>query len=334
MMRAFVTGATGFIGAHIARALLERGGRVRCLVRGSSPGTNLDGLDVETVRGDLTDIDSLRRGIEGCEAVYHCAADYRLWVPDPQVMYAVNVEGTRNVMQAAADLDVGRVVYTSTVGALGLHADGRPADETTPVWLDDMVGHYKRSKFLAERVAEEWVGRGLPVVIVNPSTPVGEMDVKPTATGQMIVDFLNGRMSAYVETGLNLIDVRDCALGHLLAAERGRVGEKYILGHSNMSLKEILEMLASISGGRAPRIKLPHWVPMTVAAVDSFAAGLLRRTPRLPIDGVKLSRYKMYFDPSKAVSRLGLPQTPVEQALRRAVNWFRERGYVRGCSAA
>jgi len=225
-MRAFVTGATGFVGSHLVRALLERGDRAVCLVRDDSPRRNLEGLDVRTVVGDLRDADSLRRGIDGCDTVFHCAADYRLYVPDPREMYASNVDGTRNVMQAASDCGVGRVVYTSTVGALGLRRGGEPADENCPVSVDDMVGHYKRSKFLAERVAEEWAGRGLPVVLVNPSAPVGEQDVKPTATGQMIVDFLNGRMGAYVQPGLNLIDGRDTAAGHLLAAERGRVGER------------------------------------------------------------------------------------------------------------
>jgi dihydroflavonol-4-reductase len=328
-MRAFVTGASGFVGAHLARVLARRGCEVRCLVRRSSPRDNLTGLDVEPVEGDLTDAASLRRGIEGCDVVYHCAADYRLYVPEPREMYDANVEGTRNVMQAAADCGVGRVVYTSTVGALGLDPSGAAADERVPVALGDMIGHYKRSKFLAERVADEWVDRGLPVVIVSPSTPVGELDIKPTATGQMIVDFLNGRMTAYVETGLNLIDVRDVADGHILAAERGRSGEKYILGHANLSLKRILEILSRVTGRPAPRVRLPHWVPLTLSAVDTALARLARRRPRLPLDAVKLSRYKMYFDAGKAVRELGLPQSSVEDALARAVDWFRRNGYVR-----
>ena len=328
-MRVLVTGGTGFVGGHLVRALLDRGHEVRCLARAESRLDNLDGLAVEIVTGDLTDREAVRRAVAGSDQVYHCAADYRLYVPDPERMYASNVDGTGNVLQAAADHGVARIVYTSTVGALGLNPSGDPADETTPVSLEAMVGHYKRSKFLAERVAEEWARRGLPVVIVNPSAPVGDLDVKPTATGQMIVDFLNGKISAYVETGLNLIDVRDVAQGHLLAADRGRPGEKYILGHSNLSLKRILDILAGISGLRSPRVKLPHWVPLTVSALDTSWARLANRRPRFPIDAVKLSRYKMFFDAGKAVRELGLPQTPVEQALKRAVDWFRDRGYVR-----
>ena len=242
-MRVFVTGATGFVGWHLVEALLARGDEVRCLVRPPSVGL-LDGRKTRAVLGDLTDGESIRRGMDGVEAVYHCAADYRLYVDDPDSMYAVNVEGTRNVLRASAEAGVRRVVYTSTVGALGLNADASPADERTPVGISDMVGHYKRSKFLAERVAEEWVSKGLPLVIVNPSTPVGERDIKPTATGRMILDFLRGRIPAYVDTGLNLVDVRYVAAGHILALERGRVGEKYILGHKDMTLKAILDCLA------------------------------------------------------------------------------------------
>jgi dihydroflavonol-4-reductase len=327
MKRAFVTGATGFVGSHLARALLERGVEVRCLVRDSSPRDNLTGLGVTTATGDLRDLDSLRRGIDGCDAAFHCAADYRLFVPDPESMYASNVEGTRNVMRAAADCGVERLVYTSTVGALGIDPSGKPADERTPVRFENMIGHYKKSKFLAERLAEEWAGRGLPVVIVNPSAPVGDADIKPTATGQMILDFLDGRMRAYVDTGLNLVDVRDVAQGHLLAAERGRVGEKYILGNRNLSLKAILEMLAEITGIPAPTIKLPHWVPLAVSAVDTTVSRLARRRPRVSIDAVRLSRHHMYFDSAKAIGELGCPQTPVEQALQRAVAWFETAGY-------
>ena len=333
MNRAFVTGGTGFVGTHVVRALIERGVEVTCLVRETSSHLALEGLPVRLAVGDLTDFDSLVRGIGDADTVFHCAADYRLYVRDPGAMYAVNVDGTRNVMQAAAERGVGRVVHTSSVGALGLDPAG-PADETTPVSLDDMRVPYKRSKFLAERVAEEWAAKGLPVVIVNPSTPVGELDVKPTATGRMIVDYLKGKMSAYVETGLNLIDVRDCAWGHVLAAERGRPGEKYILGHRDLSLKQIFDMLADISGIPAPRIKLPHWVPLMASAVDTSIARLRGKVPRLSLDAVKLSRYRMYFDPAKAVRELGLPQSPVEPALERAVQWFREHGHVAGNAAA
>ncbi len=331
-MTVFLTGATGFVGWHVLQALLRRGDRVRCLVRAQSRHLLAD-QPVEPLHGDLRDAGSLRAGIDGVDEVYHCAADYRLFVPDPDAMYAANVEGTRNVLRAAAASGVRRVVYTSTVGALGLEPDGRPADETTPVSLDDMVGHYKRSKFLAERVAEEWAGRGLPVVIVNPSAPVGERDIKPTATGRMILDFLEGRMPAYVDTGLNLVDVRDVAAGHLLAAERGRVGEKYILGHSNLTLRSILESLARIAGRPRPRIRLPHWVPLVAAAAETRWASLCGREPRLSLDAVKLSRHKMFFDAGKAVRELGLPQTPVNAALERAVAWFREARLAAGPAA-
>jgi dihydroflavonol-4-reductase len=296
---------------------------VRCLVRAE---TRLPAG--EPIVGDLRDPESVRRGVRGAELVYHCAADYRLYVAAPAEMYASNVEGTRNVMRAAAENGVRRVVYTSTVGALGRLADGRPADEATPVRLEHMTGHYKRSKFLAERVADEWAAHGLPVVIVNPSTPVGERDVKPTATGRMILDFMRGRIRAYVDTGLNLVDVRDVAIGHLLAAERGVPGERYILGHRNLTLLEILECLARITGRPAPRIRLPHWLPLAAAAADTGWSRLRGREPRLALDAVKLSRHTMYFDAQKAVRDLGLPQSPVEDALERAVRWFRDEGYL------
>ncbi|HKQ61430.1 MAG TPA: hopanoid-associated sugar epimerase [Candidatus Polarisedimenticolaceae bacterium] len=322
-MKVCVTGGSGFVGGHLVRVLLERGASVRCLVRNSGGPDALEGLPVERVVGDLRDRERVCEAVRGCTQVFHCAADYRLWVPDAGAMLRSNVDGTRHVLEAAAAAGVERVVHTSSVGALGLASHGAAADECEPVRLGQMIGPYKRSKFLAERVAEEWAARGLNVVIVNPSTPVGERDVKPTPTGQMIVDFLAGRMIAYAETGLNLIDVRDVALGHVLAAERGRSGEKYILGNRNMTLKEILDTLARITGLPAPRVKLPHWVPLAVSAVDSSFARLTRRPPRIPVDAVRMARYKMFFDSSKAVRELGLPQTPVEQALERAVSWFR-----------
>jgi dihydroflavonol-4-reductase len=328
LMRAFVTGASGFVGGHLVRVLLDRGVEVSCLVRESSPRQNLQGLPVAIVHGDLRDPQAVRRGLEGARVVFHCAADYRLYVPEPGPMYESNVEGTRNVLRAAADCGVERVVYTSTVGALGRDPAGGASDENTPVALEDMVGHYKRSKFLAERVAEEWAGRGLGVVIVNPSAPVGERDVKPTATGRMILDFLRGRMRAYVDTGLNLIDVRDVATGHVLAAEKGRIGERYILGHRNLTLKEIFDALSRITGIRSPHLRLPHWIPLAAAAVDTALARVLGRAPRLELDAVRLSRHRMFFECGKAVRELGLPQTPIEGALERAVEWFRMHGYV------
>jgi dihydroflavonol-4-reductase len=331
-MRAFVTGATGFVGWHLMEALLARGHQVRCLSRPASQ-TLLEGRPVEVVSGNLTDPALIRRAVQGVDVVYHCAADYRLYVPDPPAMYAANVEGTENVLRASAEAGVRRVVYTSTVGALGLHADATPADERSPVSLDDMIGHYKRSKFLAERVAEQWAANGLPVVIVNPSTPVGDRDIKPTATGKFILDFVRGKIPAYVDTGLNLVDVRDVAQGHLLAAEKGRVGEKYILGYRNMSLQEILETLGTIVGRPAPRVRIPHWIPLAVAALDTGLARLRNTAPRFELDAVRLSRKKMYFDSNKAVRELGLPQTPIEDPLRRAVEWFRAHGYLEGKAA-
>jgi len=278
--------------------------------------------------GDLRDADSLQRAVADCEAVFHCAADYRFYAADPRELYDSNVEGTRNVMRAAASAGVNKVVYTSSVGALGLHLDGSPANESTPVALEDMVGHYKRSKYLAERVADQWVAKGLPVVIVNPSAPVGDGDLKPTATGKMILDFLKRKVPAYVDTGLNLVDVRDVALGHVLAAEKGQVGQKYILGNQDMTLTEIFQALSEITGLSAPRVQLPHWIPLIFAALETSVSRWVGREPSVPLEAVKLSRYRMFFDASKAVRDLGFPQTPVEKPLRRAVEWFRENGYV------
>jgi len=325
-----VTGGTGFVGAHVVRALLSRGRSVRCLVRSSSRLSNLEELPVEIVAGDVTDPASLSRAMAGARRVFHCAADYRLSARHPREIYAANVDGTENVLAAAAEVGAEKVVYTSSVGALGLNRDGRPGNEDTPVEPRSLIGHYKKSKHQAECVALKWAGNGLPVVIVNPSTPVGEMDIKPTPTGQMIVDFVNRRMPAYVETGLNLVDVRDVAEGHALAAEKGRIGEKYILGNRDMTLKEIFDALSRLTGIPSPGIRLPHWVPLAAAAVDTYASRLMGREPRVPLEGVRLSRHRMFFDAGKAVRELGLPQTPVEEALARAVAWFRENGYVRG----
>ena len=324
-----VTGGTGFVGSHVVRTLLERGRRVRCLVRPRSRRENLEGLPVEPAEGDLTDPPSLSPALSGIETLYHVAADYRLWAADPAEIYRANAGGTDHLLAAAANAGVARVVYTSSVAALGLTADGSPAVETTPVERSNIIGHYKKSKYDAERVAESWAARGLPVVIVNPSTPIGERDIKPTPTGKMIVDFLNRRMPAYVDTGLNLIDVRDVAAGHLAAAERGRSGERYILGHRNMTLKEILDLLASLTGLPAPTVRLPHWIPLSAAAVATGIAQVTRRPPRVSLESVRMSTHRMFFDASRAVRELGLPQTPVEQPLSRAVAWFREHGYVR-----
>lgn len=327
-MKAFLTGASGFVGSHVLRALEADGHAVRCLVRPSSSRRAFEGTAAELVEGDLRDADSVARAVEGCSLVFHVAADYRLFVRRPEEMYASNVEGTRNVLKAAGRAGAERIVYTSTVGTLGPMPDDSAADETSPVSLGDMVGHYKRSKFLAKRVAKELAAGGLPVVIVHPSAPVGDADWKPTATGKIILDFLRRRLPAIVDTGLNLVDVRDVAAGHLLAAEHGRVGEEYILGHRNMTLREIVETLGAITGLRAPTLRLPHWIPWGVAAVDTALARLLPREPWLPLEAVQLARHKMYFDPSKAVRELGLPQTPIEEPLGRAVEWYRSHGYV------
>jgi dihydroflavonol-4-reductase len=277
----------------------------------------------------LRDRASLEQALNGCSRLFHVAADYRLWVPDPEEMYAVNVEGTRNLLAAAQVQGIARVVYTSTVGALGNPGDGTPGREDTPVSLKDMVGHYKRSKFLAEAVALEFAAGGLPLTVVNPSTPMGPWDWRPTPTGQIIVDFLKGRMPAYLETGLNVIHVDDVARGHLLAEARGQVGEKYILGNENLSLSQILQLLAEISERPAPKIKLPYWPVLALAYVDEFFTGRIRgQRPRMPVTAIRMARKYMYFDNTKAVKYLGLTLTPVRQALADAVEWFREHGYV------
>lgn len=322
-----VTGGTGFVGAHVVRALLARGRPVRCLARPGSRLANLEGLPVEVVAGDLRDPSSLARAAAGVDTLYHCAADYRLYARDPRDIYATNVGGTENVLRAAVAAGVRRIVHTSSVATLVPASGGSPSDESRPAAPDEVVGHYKRSKVLAERAALAFAAGGAPIVVVNPSTPVGELDVRPTPTGKIVVDFLRGRMPAYVDTGLNLVDVRDVAQGHLLAAEKGRIGERYVLGNRNMTLKEIFDVLARITGLPSPRVRLPHWIPIAVAAVDTGIAKLFRREPRVPLESARMARHRMWFDSSKAVHDLGLPQSPVEEALARAVAWFRENGY-------
>ncbi len=323
-----VTGASGFVGGHVARSLVEEGAPVRVLLRKSSSTAAIEDLKVEEAAGDLTDPASLRKAVAGCEMVFHVAADYRLWVRDPSAMYAANVDGTANLLDAAAEAGVKRIVYTSTVGCMGWPADGSPASEDTPVALEDMVGHYKRSKFLAEQAALERARRGVPVVVVNPTAPVGEGDVKPTPTGRFVLDFLRGRMPAYIDTGLNLVDVRAVARGHVTAACRGRVGERYLLGGRNMELREILATLARLSGRRAPSLRLPWVVAYAAAAAENAVARVTGHEPRLPLDGVKMARHKMYVASDKAARELGFQPGRVEDALDRAVRWFRERGYV------
>lgn len=327
-MKAFVTGATGFIGASIVRELLKDGIAVRALVRPGSDLRNLEGLPVEVQQGDLLDRTSLENGCDGCDWVFHAAADYRLWTRTPHSMYRANVEGTRNLLEAALASGAERVIYTSSVGTLGNPGDGTPGDEQTPVTLRDMAGDYKKSKFLAEREAEKFVDRGLPLVIVNPSTPVGPQDIKPTPTGKIIVDFLNGNMPAYLDTGLNLIAVEDCARGHILAAQKGQIGSKYILGNRNLTLREIFAMLERITGQPAPKVRLPYWPILLAAYANEGIARITGREPLIPLAGVQMARKFMYFDSSRAVNELGLPQTSVESALGRAVDWFMANGYL------
>ncbi len=329
-MAVLVTGGTGFVGSRLVRKLLARGETVRCLARPTSPRDNLQGLAVETVVGDLQDAASLQAAVRGCARVFHVAADYRLWSRDPGELYRSNVEGTRNLLAAAEAEGCERVVYCSTVGALGIPKDGTPGTEETPVSLDDMVGHYKRSKFLAEKEALQAAARGVPVVIVNPSTPIGPNDIKPTDTGRIITRFLNGQMPFYLDTGLNLVDVDDVAEGHLLAADRGEIGARYILGNRNMTLREILLCLSALTGQPPPHGKIAYDLALGIAHVNTFFAGtLLGREPGVPVEGVLMARKKMFFDPSRAIRELGLPQTPVEEALDRAVRWFCDHGYAR-----
>jgi dihydroflavonol-4-reductase len=328
-MKIFVTGATGFIGASLVRELLKEGNGIRALARPGSDRRNLQGLEVDICEGDLRDRESLEKGLKGCDTLFHAAADYRLWTREPAVMYKINVEGTRNILEAALKQGLSRVVYTSSVGTLGNPGDGQPGNETTPVSLTDMVGHYKKSKFLAEREAESFLKRGLPLVIVNPSTPVGGFDIKPTPTGKIIVDFLNRKMPAYLDTGLNIIDVEDCARGHVLAAQKGRIGEKYILGNENLTLKQIFLMLGEITGLPAPQVRLPYTPILIAACINEAISRCTGKEPLIPLAGVRMARKFMFFDSSKAVRELGLPQRPAIESLRKAVAWFRDNGYVK-----
>ena len=328
-MTTLLTGASGFVGAAVLRALLAEQHDVRVLVRPQSDRRNLEGLRVDVVVGDLTDRASVERAVGGCEAVFHVAADYRLWVPRPDGIYAANVEGTRNIMRAAGERGVRRIVYTSSVAVLGLHADGAVADETTPSSLDGMIGHYKRSKFLAEAEVSRFARESnLPVVIVNPSTPIGPRDVKPTPTGRMIVEAATGRMPAFVDTGLNLVHVDDVARGHLLAFERGRIGERYVLGGENASLKDILARIAAIVGRRPPRLRLPHDAVMPVAHLAEAWARATGGEPFVTRDSVRMARKHMYFSSAKAEGELGYRTRPIEEALRDAIDWFGIHGYL------
>jgi dihydroflavonol-4-reductase len=333
-MDALVTGGTGFIGANIARELVARGATVRVLARRGGDRRALEGVAVEIAEGDILDAASVRRAVQGVQAVFHVAADYRLWTPDPASLYRTNVDGTRTVLEAAGEAGVRRIVHTSSVGALGIPADGSPGTEDTPVSLEDMVGDYKRSKFLAEQVAVGLARRGLPVVIVNPSAPIGPWDVKPTPTGQMVVDVMRGRMIATVDSGLNVVHVRDVAQGHLLAAERGKFGERYILGHRDLPLTELFGMLAELTGRRPPRFRVPYALAWLGAAGSEGVARLTGRPPAVPLTAVRMARKRMYFSSARAVRELGMPQTDVRQALADAVAWFEAHGYARSKRAA
>ena len=328
-MKTLVTGGTGFVGANVVRALLKRGVEVRALVRPRSDTRNLDSLEVELVAGDLRDRGSLEAALDGCDMLYHVAAMYALWARNPQEIYDSNVTGTINILEAAGQAGVQRIVYTSSVATIGLPKDGTPGTEEVPLPPEDMVSDYKRSKYLAEQEVLKYAQRGLPVVIVNPSFPVGAWDVKPTPSGQIIVNFLRGKIPAYVDTGLNVVDVEDVAIGHVLAAERGRIGERYILGHTNLTLPELFQLLAQVSGMNAPRIRIPYGFAYLSACVSEFVARTItHKPPFVTLAGVKLSRKRMFFDPSKAVRELGLPQTPAIEALSKAVQWFRAHGYA------
>jgi len=320
----FVTGATGFIGSHVLRLLQEKGERLRILARNSSRKANIEGIGCEIAIGDMRDAMSLEKCVQGCQRVYHLAGDYRLWARDHQEIYDSNVAGTRNLLSACCEAGVERVVYTSTVGTIGMRRDGIPAHEESPVNLDDMIGHYKRSKYMAEQVAREFAAAGLPVVIVNPTAPIGWGDIRPTPTGKVILDFINGKMPAYVDTGLNLVGVADVAEGHIMAMERGRIGERYILGGENWSLEEIWDELARICGKRTPRVPIPWIVALVAGYLDQFVFGtLLRREPFIPLEGVRMARYKMFVSSEKARRELGYDPKPADQALREAVDYFR-----------
>jgi dihydroflavonol-4-reductase len=320
--KAFVTGGTGFVGANLVRLLLAEGYQVRVLVRPGSNLTNLLGLEVELVEGSLNDLD-LDQKMRGCEVLFHVAAHYSLWHKDKELLYQSNVLGTRNVLLCGRKAGIERTVYTSSVAAIGVRKDGQPADENYQSPAENLIGDYKKSKYYGEREALKAVQLGQDIVIVNPSTPIGPFDLKPTPTGEIIVRFLRGKMPAYVNTGLNFIDVRDVARGHILALEKGKTGARYILGHQNLTLKAFLARLAIITGLPAPKITLPLWLPLTVAWLDEYVGAKLGQSPSVPVDGVKMSQQLMYYDASKAVRELGLPQSPLEDAIKDAVGWFR-----------
>jgi dihydroflavonol-4-reductase len=328
-MNVFLTGATGFVGSHVAHAFAAQGGRLRLLVRSTSRLENLEGLSAETVTGDLRNPDSFRSALADCDVLVHVAADYRLWVRDPQAMYAANVDGTRSLLALARQVGVTKVVYTSSVATMGFREDGTIVDENSPVSLDDMIGHYKRSKYLAEQEAIAAARGGQHVMVLNPTTPIGANDIKPTPTGQIVVDFLNRKFPAYVDTGLNLVDVVEVARCHVGALERGKPGERYILGGENLSLKQILDKMSAITGIPSPTMKVPHAVAMAFAFFDETFTGRLRgKEPRATVEAVRMGKKKMFASSAKAERDLGFKTVPVYPALRSAIDWFRAHGYV------
>ncbi|MEI6441546.1 MAG: hopanoid-associated sugar epimerase [Nostocales cyanobacterium ELA583] len=326
-MRVFVTGGTGFIGSHVVRLLLQEGYQVTALVRPSSNLGNLQGLAVDIVKGNLNDL-NIWEQMQGCDYLFHVAAHYSLWQKDRELLYLDNVEGTRNILAAAQKAGIKRTVYTSSVAAIGVGKSGEIVDETYQSPVEKLVGDYKKSKFLAEQVAMEAVKKGQDIVIVNPSSPIGALDIKPTPTGDIILRFLRRQMPAYVDTGLNFIDVRDVAWGHLLALQKGKSGDRYILGNQNLTLKQLLEQLSQITNLPAPQTSIPAWIPLTVAWIDEKILAPLGKNPAVPIDGVRMAQQPMYYDASKAIRELGLPQSPLNIALKDAVDWFISNGYV------
>jgi dihydroflavonol-4-reductase len=329
-MKALVTGATGFIGGNLARELLKQGYQVRALVRPKSNRININDLDIDVAYGDLRDKPSLEKALDGCDVLFHVGAYYTFWAPDPQAIYESNVTGTKNILSAALEKGIKKVVYTSTEATIKISENGALGNEAELAYPDELPGHYKKSKCLAERAALTIFEQGLPLIIVNPTAPVGPYDVKPTPTGKMIINFLNGRMPAYVDTGLNIVDVEDVARGHILALEKGCVGERYVLGGCNLTFREILDILASITGIKAPGINIPLWLAMGAAQADEFLfAKVLRRHPHIPVSAVRAAHRVRYFDCSRAVKELGLPQTPVEDSFAKAARWFSQNGYVK-----
>jgi dihydroflavonol-4-reductase len=327
-MKVLLTGATGFVGGAVARTLVKNGIDVRVLTRAGADLQNIQHLTVERVEGDLRDQTSLRTSLTGCRQRDHVAAHSALWAKDPSIFYDINVTGTKNLLEAARDVGTERIVYCSTIGAIGLPSGGGLGTEETPVSLDQMAGHYKRSKYLAEQEVIKLAKAGLQVVIVNPSAPVGAGDVKPTPTGQVIVDFMKGRMPAYIETGMNIVDVDDVAAGHLLAMEKGRIGERYILGNTNLMLREVFEILSRLTGIKAPTIELPRLAILPLAYLNQWISNLTGQSPRIPLEGVKMAKYTMHYDCSKAIRELGIPHTPPEVALEKAIRWFRDHKYA------